>query len=67
MRLRIGISHPGDKTKVTGFVLGKASANEQRLIDDCIDEASRSIDTLMAEGWGTALQRLHSYRPEQKG
>ncbi|MCA1767972.1 MAG: aminoacyl-tRNA hydrolase, partial [Idiomarina sp.] len=50
-----------------GFVLGKASANEQRLIDDCIDEASRSIDTLMVDGWGTALQRLHSYRPEQKG
>ncbi|MFV1466894.1 MAG: aminoacyl-tRNA hydrolase [Pseudomonadota bacterium] len=67
MRLRIGIGHPGDKTKVTGFVLGKASANEQRLIDDCIDEASRSIDTLMVDGWGPALQRLHSYRPEQKG
>ncbi|WP_404402376.1 aminoacyl-tRNA hydrolase [Idiomarina seosinensis] len=67
LRLRIGIGHPGDKSRVTGFVLGKAPAAEQQLIDDCIDEASRSIDTLLTEGWGPALQRLHSYRPQQKG
>ncbi|HAD48066.1 MAG TPA: aminoacyl-tRNA hydrolase [Idiomarina sp.] len=67
MRLRIGIGHPGHKSKVTGFVLGKAPAAEQQLIDDCIDEASRSIDTLMEQGWTEALQRLHSYRPQQKG
>ncbi|AVJ55581.1 aminoacyl-tRNA hydrolase [Idiomarina sp. OT37-5b] len=67
MRLRIGIGHPGHKSQVTGFVLGKAPATEQRLIDDCIDEASRSIDTLMEQGWTEALQRLHSYRPQQKG
>jgi len=67
LRLRIGIGHPGHKSKVTGFVLGKAPATEQRLIDDCIDEASRSIDTLMEQGWTDALQRLHSYRPQQKG
>lgn len=67
LRLRIGIGHPGHRSKVTGFVLGKAPATEQRLIDDCIDEASRSIDTLLDDGWGSALQRLHSYRPQQKG
>ncbi|MGM0482115.1 MAG: aminoacyl-tRNA hydrolase [Pseudomonadota bacterium] len=67
LRLRIGIGHPGHKSRVTGFVLGKAPAAEQQLIDDCIDEASRSIDTLLTEGWGPALQRLHSYRPQQKG
>ncbi len=67
LRLRIGIGHPGHKSKVTGFVLGKAPATEQRLIDACIDEASRSIDTLMEQGWTDALQRLHSYRPQQKG
>lgn len=67
LRLRLGIGHPGHKSKVTGFVLGKAPSAEQQLIDDCIDEASRSIDTLLDEGWGPALQRLHSYRPQQKG
>ncbi|MGM0524883.1 MAG: aminoacyl-tRNA hydrolase [Pseudomonadota bacterium] len=67
LRLRIGIGHPGHKSKVTGFVLGKAPSAEQQLIDDCIDEASRSIDTLLVDGWGPALLRLHSYRPQQKG
>mgnify|MGYP003673971682 CR=1 FL=1 len=44
MRLRIGIGHPGDKTKVTGFVLGKASANEQRLPDPRLDKLAAIVN-----------------------
>ena len=62
MRLRVGIGHPGHRSQVTGFVLGKPSAPERALLDECIDEASRAIDILIDEGWGPALQQLHSFR-----
>lgn len=61
-RLRIGIGHPGDKSKVTGFVLGKPPANELKLIDDAIDEAVRSMDVLMKEGMVKAMNRLHAFK-----
>src|SRR5690554_5351993 len=38
-RLRIGIGHPGDKSRVTGHVLSKPSAHEQKLMDEAIDNA----------------------------
>ena len=46
MRLRIGIGHPGHKDKVTGWVLGKAPAADQALIDDVVDEAVRCMEIL---------------------
>ncbi len=62
-RLRIGIGHPGDKSKVTGFVLGKPPASEQTLIDDAIDESIRCTEVLLNEGMTKAMNRLHALRP----
>ncbi|CNH97520.1 peptidyl-tRNA hydrolase [Yersinia frederiksenii] len=61
-RLRIGIGHPGDKSKVTGFVLGKPPASEQTLIDDAIDESIRCTEVLLKEGITKAMNRLHSFK-----
>ncbi|CND95782.1 peptidyl-tRNA hydrolase [Yersinia rohdei] len=61
-RLRIGIGHPGDKSKVTGFVLGKPPASEQALIDDTIDESIRCTEILLTEGITKAMNRLHSFK-----
>lgn len=61
-RLRIGIGHPGDKNKVVGFVLGKPSMSEQKLIDDAIDEALSCTDILMRDGYEKAINRLHSFK-----
>lgn len=61
-RLRIGIGHPGDKSKVTGFVLGKPPASEQTLIDDVIDESIRCTDVLLKEDIAKAMNRLHSFK-----
>ncbi|MBY5992737.1 aminoacyl-tRNA hydrolase [Ferrimonas balearica] len=60
-RLRIGIGHPGDRNRVTGYVLGKAPAAEQRAMDEAIDEASRSIDILLSDGITKAQNRLHTF------
>ncbi len=39
-RLRIGVGHPGDRNKVTGYLLGRASR-------DLVDGAMRSIDDIL--------------------
>ncbi|AOM42800.1 aminoacyl-tRNA hydrolase [Xenorhabdus hominickii] len=61
-RLRIGIGHPGDKNKVVGFVLGKPTSNEQKLIDDAISEALSCTDILIKDGMNKAINRLHAFK-----
>jgi PTH1 family peptidyl-tRNA hydrolase len=63
-RLRIGIGHPGDKNKVSGYVLGKAPSTEQELIVAAIDEAVRATDILYKEDMVKAMNRLHSFKAE---
>jgi len=63
-RLRVGIGHPGDKNKVSGFVLGKAPAKEQGNIDAAVDEAVRCMDVLLKNGLNKAQNRLHSFKSE---
>lgn len=64
-RLRIGIGHPGDKNKVTGYVLGKPPKTEQAQIDDAIDEAVRCLDILFKDGLSKAQNRLHTFQANQ--
>ncbi|MCG9756283.1 aminoacyl-tRNA hydrolase [Shewanella insulae] len=61
-RLRIGIGHPGDKSMVSNYVLGKAPQTEQRLIQEVIDEAVRATEVLFKEDMSKAMHRLHSYK-----
>ncbi|RTR26638.1 aminoacyl-tRNA hydrolase [Shewanella atlantica] len=61
-RLRIGIGHPGDKNQVSNYVLGKAPASEQTLIETVIDEAVRSTELLFNEDMAKAMHRLHSFK-----
>ncbi len=63
LRLRLGIGHPGDKSKVTGFVLGRAPQAEQQLIDDGISAAIKALPLLLKDGATAAMQQLHSHRP----
>ncbi len=63
MRLRIGIGHPGHKDKVTGWVLGKASSEDQARIDAAVDEAVRCMEILAKDGVLKAQNRLHSFKP----
>ncbi|WVD62910.1 aminoacyl-tRNA hydrolase [Orbus mooreae] len=61
-RLRIGIGHPGDKSKVVGFVLNKPSQSEQILIAQAIDESVRCTELFVKEGLNIAMNRLHSFK-----
>ncbi len=61
-RLRLGIGHPGSATQVVGFVLKKAPASEQQLIDDAIDRAVAVMPDAVKGNWQLATQTLHSHR-----
>ncbi len=61
-RLRIGIGHPGDKSRVTGHVLGRASKAEQQNIDNVIDEALYVLPDAIGGDMAKAMNRLHSFK-----
>lgn len=61
-RLRIGVGHPGDKSQVTGHVLGKTPKRDRQIIDDCIDEALRHLGTAVAGDWEGAMNALNGFR-----
>lgn len=65
-RLRIGIGHPGDKSKVVGFVLDKPTTSEQKMIDKAIDESLRCSEMLIKDGVEKAVHRLHSFNASPK-
>jgi PTH1 family peptidyl-tRNA hydrolase len=59
-RLRIGIGHPGHKEKVTGHVLNKVSADDERAIEYAIDEALRVLPEVIGGDMQKAMNQLHS-------
>jgi peptidyl-tRNA hydrolase, PTH1 family len=62
-RLRIGIGHPGHASQVTGYVLGKPPADEQRLIEDAIDLALKVMPLAIDGEMQKAMNQLHGKRP----
>jgi len=64
-RLRIGIGHPGHKNAVSGYVLKRASADHQRLIDETIDLALRESREFIDGDINVATKNLHSHKPDQ--
>lgn len=61
-RLRIGIGHPGSSDKVSGYVLSKAPAAEQQLIDAAIDEALAVFPSIAAGEMSRAMNRLNAFK-----
>jgi PTH1 family peptidyl-tRNA hydrolase len=59
-RLRLGIGHPGSASQVVGYVLTRAPAAEQTLIDEAIDSAIRALPLLISGNWNEALKLLHT-------
>lgn len=61
-RLRLGIGHPGDKSLVSGYVLGKPSANEQIALDSMLDTAIKTLPDLVNGEMGKAQQIINSFK-----
>ena len=60
-RLRIGIGHPGEASRVTGYVLGKPTAEDRARIDASIEEAISALPLLLEGDDTKAMTRLHSF------
>ncbi|MBT5219831.1 MAG: aminoacyl-tRNA hydrolase [Woeseia sp.] len=59
-RLRLGVGHPGQKDKVTGYVLKKASSDVEAAILKNVDEAADVMDLLVESGLSAAMKKLHT-------
>jgi PTH1 family peptidyl-tRNA hydrolase len=59
MRLRIGVGHPGDKDAVTGYVLNRARAEEQALIEQAVERALDRFELIAAGDFQRAMNELH--------
>ena len=60
MRLRIGVGHPGEKDKVTGYVLKRGSSAVEAAVEKNIDAAIDVIPLLMDDGLNAAMKKLHT-------
>ncbi len=59
-RLRIGIGHPGHKSQVTPWVLGKPSLDDLVAIERCIDKCVAETGHLMKGDWDRAMKNIHT-------
>ena len=60
MRLRIGIGHPGFKDAVTGYVLSRPSADQERFMMSSIGDAIAVMPDLLAGNVSKATKDLHT-------
>lgn len=62
-RLRLGIGHPGDRSQVLDYVLGRPPAEEAQLIRSGLLAAADIVPVLLTEGAQIAMNLLHSREP----
>ena len=60
LRLRLGIGHPGDKSKVTNHVLKKASTDDQISIERNIERALNVLPLVIEGEIQKAMNELHT-------
>ncbi|MDA1107101.1 MAG: aminoacyl-tRNA hydrolase [Proteobacteria bacterium] len=64
VRLRIGIGHPGKGRDVEGYVLQRAPAAEQKLLDDALADALNALPLIMSGELEKAMQQLHTSKAQ---
>ena len=60
LRLRIGIGHPGHKDAVTPWVLGRPTAEQERLIRDSIADSASALPLWLDGNLPGAMKKLHT-------
>jgi PTH1 family peptidyl-tRNA hydrolase len=60
LRLRIGVGHPGEKDRVTGYVLKRGSSEVEAAVEKNIDEAIDALRVLLKDGVSAAMKQLHT-------
>ena len=60
VRLRLGVGHPGEKSKVSGYVLKKGSADVEAAVKRNIDDAASALEVWQDDGLNAAMKKLHT-------
>ena len=60
LRLRLGVGHPGEKHKVTNYVLKRGSADTEAAVERNIDDAVAVMPELVDGNFGAAMKKLHT-------
>lgn len=61
-RLRIGIGHPGHKSKVSGHVLSKPSADDQAAIEAALDAAMNALPLIVTGDIEKARSQINGFK-----
>jgi peptidyl-tRNA hydrolase, PTH1 family len=59
-RLRIGIGHPGDRSAVLNYVLGRPPAPDLQLINEAIAAGCEAVPVMLRDGAQKAMNSLHT-------
>ena len=59
-RLRVGIDHPEDRSRVVDYVLSRPGRAEVRAIEECLEAAANSLDDILSGRFAHAMNRLHA-------
>jgi PTH1 family peptidyl-tRNA hydrolase len=65
-RLRLGIGHPGDRSEMSNYVLGKPSTEDRADIDEAIARSIEILPLCLAGDMQSAMQKLHSVEKPRK-
>ncbi|MFA5684746.1 MAG: aminoacyl-tRNA hydrolase [Lysobacteraceae bacterium] len=63
-RLRIGIGHPGQRDKVTPWVLGRPGKDDEAAILRALDDALQALPLAVEGDFNEAMKRLHTQSRE---
>ena len=63
-RLRLGIGHPGDKSRVTNHVLTRVSSEDQQAIEHAMADAMDVLPLVIDGEFPKAMNTLHSNNSE---
>ena len=66
-RLRFGIGHPGNKDRVTPWVLGRPSVQDEQAILGAVGEALEEVPLIVAGEFNEAMKRLHTSKDSGSG
>ncbi len=62
-RLRIGIGHPGLKSEVSGWVLGKPAPDQRKAMEEAVARAVKAWPLLLEGDMEKAMQAIHTASP----
>ena len=60
VRLRLGVGHPGEKSKVSGYVLKKGSADTEAAVERNIDDAAAALEVWVDDNLNAAMKKLYT-------